>query len=414
MYAGEPGFVLSPNCHFLRKAMNGAYHYDKDPKGSGEEYKPMPVKNFASHVCLAGDTLVKMRHGEKRIDEIAVGDKVITPYGIRKVLASGLTKKEVHVLEIVLSDGTKIKCTENHEFILPNKSIAKCNSLQYNDVLQNYNSWRILKWSIQKLLSTRGKSIGFRQEIITGQKTGTAKVLAIFTGLFGNFIINAKSLVGMISTTLTTIRSIMIFPILNLFIIPTTEDTILKNELPKGLLIMSNLLNLQEKQPKHGTLQKRVLNGIQNTEKKAGRTEKFTQLAANIVGNNFKRHFRVEKNSVTSIAKPEQDTIAEKTTFKERVLFVVQTLWRINILSLKPALRIVRISQRLKTENVYNITVDTDHVFYANGILTCNCDALEYLCMYATENENLDRERKNFLAQLNQREYRPASYEVGY
>jgi hypothetical protein len=51
MYAGEPGFVLSPNCHFIRKAMNGAYHYDKDPKGSGEEYKPMPVKNFASHVA---------------------------------------------------------------------------------------------------------------------------------------------------------------------------------------------------------------------------------------------------------------------------------------------------------------------------------------------------------------------------
>jgi len=53
MYAGEPGFVLSPNCHFIRKAMNGAYHYDKDPKGSGDEYKPMPVKNFASHVSDA-------------------------------------------------------------------------------------------------------------------------------------------------------------------------------------------------------------------------------------------------------------------------------------------------------------------------------------------------------------------------
>lgn len=50
MYGGEPSFILSPNCHFLRKAMNGAYHYDKDPKGSGDEYKPMPVKNFASHV----------------------------------------------------------------------------------------------------------------------------------------------------------------------------------------------------------------------------------------------------------------------------------------------------------------------------------------------------------------------------
>jgi hypothetical protein len=50
MFVGEPGFVLSPNCHFLRKAMNGAYHYEKEPKSLGEEYKPMPVKNFASHV----------------------------------------------------------------------------------------------------------------------------------------------------------------------------------------------------------------------------------------------------------------------------------------------------------------------------------------------------------------------------
>ena len=51
MNNGEPGFILSPNCHFLRKAMNGGYHYEKDPKSTGEEYKMIPVKNFSSHVC---------------------------------------------------------------------------------------------------------------------------------------------------------------------------------------------------------------------------------------------------------------------------------------------------------------------------------------------------------------------------
>jgi hypothetical protein len=50
MTMGEPGFVLSPHCKMLRKALNGAYHYDKDPKGNGDEYKATPVKNFASHV----------------------------------------------------------------------------------------------------------------------------------------------------------------------------------------------------------------------------------------------------------------------------------------------------------------------------------------------------------------------------
>lgn len=51
MNFGEPGFILSPNCHSIRKALNGAYHYDKDPKGSGDEYKAVPVKNFASHIA---------------------------------------------------------------------------------------------------------------------------------------------------------------------------------------------------------------------------------------------------------------------------------------------------------------------------------------------------------------------------
>lgn len=50
MVNGEPGFLLSPNCHFLRKAMNGGYHYEIDPKSKGEEIKPIPVKNFSSHV----------------------------------------------------------------------------------------------------------------------------------------------------------------------------------------------------------------------------------------------------------------------------------------------------------------------------------------------------------------------------
>lgn len=57
MYAGEPSFILSPNCHYLRKAMNGGYHYEKDPRSLGEEYKIMPAKNFSSHICDATEYL---------------------------------------------------------------------------------------------------------------------------------------------------------------------------------------------------------------------------------------------------------------------------------------------------------------------------------------------------------------------
>jgi len=52
MVNGEPGFILSPNCHHLRKALNGGYHYEKERKAAGRnEYKPSPEKNFSSHIA---------------------------------------------------------------------------------------------------------------------------------------------------------------------------------------------------------------------------------------------------------------------------------------------------------------------------------------------------------------------------
>ena len=53
MYQGEPGFILSPNCHNLRKALNGGYHYERDNKSVNDEYKPLPTKNFSSHISDA-------------------------------------------------------------------------------------------------------------------------------------------------------------------------------------------------------------------------------------------------------------------------------------------------------------------------------------------------------------------------
>jgi len=53
MYKGEPNFLLSPHLRYLRKAMNGGYHYELDPKrtSGANEYKLMPVKNFYSHIA---------------------------------------------------------------------------------------------------------------------------------------------------------------------------------------------------------------------------------------------------------------------------------------------------------------------------------------------------------------------------
>jgi hypothetical protein len=53
MIKGEPGFILSPNCTYLRKALNGGYKYafEKSFRGGEQETKMTPVKNFSSHIA---------------------------------------------------------------------------------------------------------------------------------------------------------------------------------------------------------------------------------------------------------------------------------------------------------------------------------------------------------------------------
>jgi len=47
---GEPAFMLSPKCRFLRKGFNGAYQYERIQVASEERYKDVPKKNIYSHV----------------------------------------------------------------------------------------------------------------------------------------------------------------------------------------------------------------------------------------------------------------------------------------------------------------------------------------------------------------------------
>lgn len=71
MVFGEPAFILSPNCVHIRKAMNGAYHYERKRNASGsEEYKITPSKNFASHIS-DGLEMLCLYIGEKsRFDKM--------------------------------------------------------------------------------------------------------------------------------------------------------------------------------------------------------------------------------------------------------------------------------------------------------------------------------------------------------
>jgi hypothetical protein len=193
------------------------------------------------------------------------------------------------------------------------------------------------------------------------------------------------------------------------------QDSILTSGLQKEPLTTYLLCNLPKKQQNLGMDHQKVSNGIAGMVKNVGKIGRCIQLIASFAAKKLKLLFRQEQNFVGLIVKLKQDTEVVKTSLKDRVLFVVQTLKRINIIKSKLAPKIVRISQYPELCDTYNITVEQDHVYYANGILTCNCDSLQYLCLYIDEKQEYDKQKKEFLAKLkHQQPHHPASRTAGY
>ena len=90
-----------------------SYHYEKDSDGN---YTGKPEK-MSDH-CLVTGTMVLTDHGEVPIEEIEVGDRVLTHLGYRMVLASGITRPEpAEIWRLTCSDGTVLEGTGDHPLI---------------------------------------------------------------------------------------------------------------------------------------------------------------------------------------------------------------------------------------------------------------------------------------------------------
>lgn len=100
---------VHPRCiNVIRELSCYCWEQDRDGKYTGR-----PIKDF-DH-CLVAGTMVMTDHGEVPIEDIKVGDMVLTHLGYRRVLASGITRpKPERIWRLTCSDGTVLEGTEDH------------------------------------------------------------------------------------------------------------------------------------------------------------------------------------------------------------------------------------------------------------------------------------------------------------
>ena len=309
------------------------YHYPDKKSEHNEAENPVAENN---HACLVGDTMITMANGLKKLKNVKINDIVKTPQGNQKVIDHKLTRKQAEIIEIELSNGYKIKGTSDHK-IKTQRGYVAIDTLRYDDIIKVLNTNKIPLWKSQ--LSLMEKNIIGTVNTIVNQLMANPQDCTVKSGS----IITAKSRKVATYTTKTEIQPTMKSLILNLLKAKSIYQNIIKEigrnqSLEKRLKSISKILDHLQN---NGTLQTTGINGTKNTELMVGLTDK--QL------------LKIVKSAAKSI----------------KLIFQPEVDFAISIVAKKHCIK----------ENVYNLTVENEHCYYANKILVKNCDAMRYVVM---------------------------------
>jgi len=309
-----------------------SYHYPEDNANGNNKEEPVKENDH----CFSWDTQISMADGtEKNIYEVKAGEFVKSKNGINEVLKAWVIKPE-KLYETTFSNGYKVKSTIDHKFYT-NRGIIPLNELRYDDTIIVLDQLKINQWKKQ-LFSMNKDIIGMVNTI--AQQVGVKMVEKDYIKLFGKNTME-KYLKGYKYTTKTKTEEIIDSLILSLKQYQNICLNILKKggaekNIEKEVYKISEILTTLQKL---GTLQKKVKSGIHNTEKMCGKTERNIKRYVKSVVKNMKHIILVDQNFVIRIV--EQSFIGEEINF--------------------------------------NITVESEHNYYANGILVKNCmDSLKY------------------------------------
>ncbi len=363
----------------------------------------MRRQGIASPDCFIAGTKILTPQGNKNIEELEVGEKVITPYGNRKIIKKWEVETD-KLTKVSFSNGKQLIGKPKHK-ILTKRGFVSLDTLLLTDIIEVRYNLSTLLWKTKNLLFIKERNIGLRKQAdifikITEKTEKDLKSRSIIKFIV-IFITKAKEFLKFQKDFLFTI----------LIKIPLTISQKIYNfARPGGIYegiywndlmikrmhnqIIDNLA-LSARLPLYGTGQRRELNGIKNTEKKLGRTESL--LKVNVL--NAERQLldiSNEKDFAVEVARKNQNgKVNLIIQIKEFVYSVKKSLWQIGIGLQNVAVDYVQTDFVLPTK-VYNLTLDKDNVYYANGILVENCADALALTFIAKESFIAEEEYKPY------------------
>lgn len=327
--------------------------------------------NCDNHLCFVAGTMVQTPSGEKRIEQLQVGDLVETRKGPRRIQNS--MRRKAYVLTITLTNGQSLTCTPDHPF-WSNGRWIQAQYLTPQD--------QLLSWSeVQDQRELYLRIINIIDQLIKNTSMQDVEnPLKYYTENYGKNT-TEKFKKGTIYTTRIITHLITGFLTLNAYRQEIINSSTLWKKV-RGVSLKKTLEGLKGLglSQKSGINQMRVGNGTGNTPKTVYHSLRLSVLG---VVQSIQNLIWQKTNRVvvqTNVLQQKEER-AELTTLISNAIGAKEPLKQINMRSESVAV----ISAPVFLENpeyVYNITVDDEHEYFAGGILTGNCDATLYAYRY--------------------------------
>lgn len=100
-----------------------------------DKHNPETYDTDGEDHCLVAGTLIKTKRGNVPIENVTTDDYVMTRRGLKKVLASAMTKRNAKVMTVEFSNGRSLTGTGNHPVYIKGKGFIPLEDLKYGDIV---------------------------------------------------------------------------------------------------------------------------------------------------------------------------------------------------------------------------------------------------------------------------------------
>jgi hypothetical protein len=348
-----------------------------------ESKEDMRSRGVSSPDCFIAGTLVDTPGGLCPIESLQVGDMVDTPMGPRAILRVWVTAT-TSLTTAHFSNGSFLTGKGAHHVFTWDCGWKRLDALLLVNRIETNNTWRRMLWKFLARSYTPVKPFGFKHQVDTISQGDIMRRRDFYIGA------STQTIMGLFLRGMWSIMTTRIGK--------TTHRAILSLNWMKsmGVSICSNVWRTLTtgREPWRGwarpsmphvpgIVRQKGWHGIASMAKPAG-----------MVGSLWQQCVRSAERALTPTSLPVLGSAlghacsVKATSVPRRVMASVKSavclLWSIST-GVRPVVPVnVEVSSGGMAVPVYNLTLDGDNVYYANGVLVANCADSLSLTFYAT------------------------------